>query len=101
MTLVIVSLLDKKGRLYKNPFFVPNTDVAVRSLRGAVNATEQSDLTQYPEDFALYHLGTFDDETGLITPLAAPLHIMDALQLKRLNPVDAVFPNLNLHKDIR
>lgn len=83
MITVIVSLFDKKSRVYKNPFFVANTEVAVRSLGGAVNAKEPSDLTQFPEDFSLHQIGTFDDETGVITPIGAPVHICNAIQLQK------------------
>jgi hypothetical protein len=46
--------------------FVPSVGVAIRSFSDEVNRKDpENQLHNHPDDFDLYELGEFDDNTGL------------------------------------
>lgn len=61
----VVAIRDSKLNAFDRPFFAPTTAVAVRSFGDEVNRPE-SPMNKHLEDFSLWHLGTYDDETGRI-----------------------------------
>lgn len=67
------ALFDSKARAYRPPFFVAHMDVALRSIRAAVNDPKH-ELSQFAEDFFVHHLGTFDDELGRIEARHTPFN---------------------------
>lgn len=67
MKIEIYSIKDAKVGVYQSPFYAQNHAVAVRTLKSAVNDDTKTNLTLYPEDFQLFHVGTFDDVTGELT----------------------------------
>jgi len=65
MILTIVSIFDQATQAYSRPVFVQSTGVAIRSFSDEVNRNEpNNEMIRHPADFALFHLGTFDDATG-------------------------------------
>jgi len=80
MEINIYSVLDKKAKVYNNPQFLINDAVAERTFRTVVNDKE-SLVSKYPEDYALYRIGTFDPATGILTPEAYPVPIKDGLHM--------------------
>lgn len=89
-------MLDKKARAYAQPFFVTHTDLAVRTFKQAAN-TPGHQVNAHAEDFSLFYLGTYDDETAYFNLTATPTPLVEALQLKQtlLTPVTPVVdPNL-------
>lgn len=90
MKLVVMSVYDKKAQAFKTPFYVQNVEMATRALTGAVNSQEPSDLTLYPEDFAMYHIATYDDELGKFVCPAQPIFIAEAMQFKKPVSVKAL-----------
>jgi len=81
MTHKIYSIRDQKAEYFTQPFFKKTHGEAERDFHQLVN-DEKSQLNKFPEDFDLYHLGTYDDETGKMTPLDTPQHITKAVQQK-------------------
>lgn len=67
----VYAVFDIKSSVFANPFICVNDQVAIRNFNYAAQ-DENSDLFRYPNDFLLYHLGTYDDATGIIDPLAIP-----------------------------
>lgn len=59
------AVLDSKAGIYGNPFISLNTETAIRDFTYATTDPE-TQISRYPEDFALYLLGSFNDETGEI-----------------------------------
>jgi len=59
----VYSIFDKKAAIYSPPFYAPHDGIAMRNVSMAARNME-SQLGQYPSDFALYRLGKFDDQTG-------------------------------------
>jgi hypothetical protein len=60
------SIYDKASGTYANPIFAPTKGVAIRSFTDEANNT-QSMLNKHPEDYFLYYMGEFDQETGTFT----------------------------------
>jgi hypothetical protein len=66
MKLNICSVKDRAADAFGRPMFVPSTGVAIRSFSDEINrANDDNQLYNHPDDFDLYDLGTFDDNTGL------------------------------------
>jgi hypothetical protein len=79
MIKVVCSVFDVKAVAYSNPFYSVNTAVAVRDFSHAVS-DPNSGLFNNPEDFSLYQVATFDDESGLISPLVPPVFLSSAVK---------------------
>lgn len=74
MRIEIVAIYDSASQMFGRPFFVQVTGMAVRSFGDEVKrADAQNDLYKHPEDFSLYHLGTFDDSIGSFVLPSAPV----------------------------
>lgn len=78
MELKIYSIRDSKGEIYKSPFYKTTHGEAERDFHTIVN-NKDTLVAQYPEDFDLYHIGTFDDNNGKIRSLDTPEHIIKAV----------------------
>lgn len=82
MSKVIVSLKDTATQVYGTPFVVVSPAQAVRSLRDEVNAKDStSDIRRHPDDFELYELASYDEESGIVSPLPTPSLICRAKDL--------------------
>lgn len=71
MNLEICCIYDVKARAYLPPVFVTHIDVFMRSVRTAANTASHL-IGQCPEDFHMFHLGTWSDDQGLFKLLGAP-----------------------------
>lgn len=60
----VFSVLDAKIGSFMQPWFSATVDSARRAFFDACQDSA-SLLGRHPQDFTLYHLGSFDDETGL------------------------------------
>lgn len=79
MPQVVVSVKDRAMDAYARPFFVPTTQMALRSFADEVNRqAEDNPMNKHPKDYELYQLGTFDDETGRFENLEQPQRIARA-----------------------
>ena len=81
MTKKMFSIRDAKGEIYHPPFFKITNGEAERDFTTTVG-DEKSMLNKYPEDFDLYYIGEFDDQTGKIESLETPLHMLKAVDTK-------------------
>lgn len=75
------TIKDQKAQVYNTPFFQKSPGEAERSLKSLTN-DNQSLISKYPEDFDLYLIGEYDDQTGMMTSLDTPQHIVKAINLK-------------------
>lgn len=78
------SIYDRKALLYTAPFYQVNDSAAIRALVDAVS-DPSSAYGRHPEDYVLYYVGWFDDNSGLFTTEAL-VHVIDAnacVQLQR------------------
>lgn len=74
------SIRDSKSEVYNTPFFQQSNAEAIRSFDKLVK-DQSSMVAQYPDDYDLYLIGDYDDQTGTIQGLDTPLHIQKAVHL--------------------
>ena len=73
----IYTIRDSKGEIYHTPFFQNTHGEAERSFRTAVN-DPQTSIYKYPEDYSLWYMGEYDDNTGLFKT-KPPEHMIQAI----------------------
>ena len=66
MKLQMFSIYDIVSKLYARPFFDVNEATAKRNLRAAIR-DPKSGLAENVNDYRLYHIGEFDDQSGTFT----------------------------------
>lgn len=66
----LFSIYDLAAQQYIDPFPAPTTEFAIRGFREACTNPEHQ-FCKFPEDYALYHIGTFDPALGIIEPCEA------------------------------
>jgi len=86
MQLEIVSVYDVKADTYATPVFVPSQLVAQRSFSDVVNHKD-SPINKHPEDYRLFMLGFFDDESGEVEKYQKPVLICTANEVFRIQPI--------------
>jgi len=79
----LYSILDKKAGVYGKPFESTNDNTAARMLHSAAN-DPQIQISMYPEDFDLFHLGAYDADTGRLITLDVPKFICGAASFKKI-----------------
>ena len=77
MKLKIYSIYDMAARNYNRPFYQHTKGEAVRSFTDLANDGE-SMISKHPQDYFLFELGTFEDESGAITTHDAPVKCISA-----------------------
>ncbi|AXH74195.1 MAG: nonstructural protein [Microviridae sp.] len=60
---------------------------AERNFRAVVNDPKSGHLHNHPEQFTLFYVGDYDDETGVPTPRNAPEAILSGAQAKETENV--------------
>lgn len=63
MDWTVFSICDGKAGSWLPPFFARSEGSAIRSLMNALSDVN-SDFSKYPEDYTLYRIGTFNDDSG-------------------------------------
>lgn len=62
----LYSILDLKAKAYSPPFTERTSGLAIRGFTALAN-DQNTTICKYPTDFQLYHIGTYDEETGITT----------------------------------
>jgi hypothetical protein len=89
MKMILVSIYDKAVETYSKPITMRARGEAIRTLQDEIANQQQSPIAQHPEDYALFELGTFDDNTGEIEQHASPINLANAHELVTLrNNID-------------
>jgi len=73
----LFAMLDVKANFYMQPFPEKSTISALRGFDVAVNNSE-SIFSRFPDDFCLMEIGTFDQESGLLSAYDAPQNLGSA-----------------------
>lgn len=76
MKLVIVTIQDKKAEEFGLIYAAKNIATAERDFASACK--ENPNFNKYPEDYALYAIGNYNQETAQITPWDKPRLICEA-----------------------
>lgn len=82
MILKIFTVRDAKANAFLPPWCIANRAMAIREFETAVN-DPKSNLGKYPEDYALYECGAFDDNVGQIEVAEPRFVIQGASLVKR------------------
>ena len=84
MQIQVFSIRDGKSCVFGMPFFRVNKGVAMRDFSDLVNDVQTS-IHKHPDDFKLYSLGEFDDNSGEFVSLPQPeflAHGSDFINIK-------------------
>lgn len=65
--MIICAVRDRAVDAFGQPFFVRHEMEAMRSFGDEINRSG-SNFSVHPDDYDLYRLGTYDDQTGNILP---------------------------------
>lgn len=74
---MVFAVYDEKARSYGGPIIHPEIGVAIRSFTAAIK-NPQSFLNQFPEDYSLYSIGTYDETSGKLVSYPEPQFIIRA-----------------------
>lgn len=81
MKLKVMACYDSKAGCYSTPFYTQTVNVALRAFADAANIPDHA-MNKHPEDYTLFLLGEFDDETGIHTP-CEPKLLQNATNYKK------------------
>lgn len=77
----LMSVYDTKARAFLTPWFSQNLQVAARSFSEVVNNPVHI-IFRNAEDFNLYHLGSWDDNTAQVEMHKQPVNLGSAVNFK-------------------
>jgi len=84
MILKIVAMRDRAADVFAAPNFVASIGGAIRSFADEVNRKAEGNvLNAHPEDFDLFELGEYDDQSASFMLLDNPRQIAIGKDLKR------------------
>lgn len=97
------AFFDSKAAFFSNPYFDQREASAVRAFSDAVNdcSNPNNMLNKHPEDYSLFYLGEFDNETGAID-IVRPTNLVTASAVRTLgsNLPPELLDSIN-HKDVK
>lgn len=83
----VYALFDRKLRQYQPQLVLERNDYGVqRGMADGIKASRESMLSMHPDDFDLYQVGVFDDESGVISPVVPPRMVVNLLELVAVTP---------------
>lgn len=85
MILRAYSIRDQKSEIFNSPFFKNTHGEAERDFRTLVN-DDKSTVNKFPEDFDLYYVGDYDNNTGVFAPQSTPQIVIKAVQVLEQKP---------------
>lgn len=77
----VFSVYDSKAEMYLKPMHLNTTAEALRAFQDAVNNQETS-MYHHPEDYTLFHLGEWDNSTGVYKNNQTPVSLGVAVEFK-------------------
>lgn len=84
MLLQVVVVRDSAVDAFGQPSFVVSIGGATRGFSDEVNrSAENNQFNKHPDDFELYHLGTYDDQGATFDLLEKPRLIARGKDLKK------------------
>lgn len=74
----VLAVRDSAMDAFSRPFFAPTVAMAMRSFAEEVNRAE-SEMFKHPADYELFHLATFDEDSGKFDNLPSPRSVVRAV----------------------
>lgn len=78
----IFTVYDSKLEAYMQPFFMSSKGQAIRAFTDTVN-DPSTQFNKHPEDFTLFEIGEYDDQSGKVQNLPTPNALGLALEYKK------------------
>lgn len=78
MRLEVYSIRDSKMAAFFQPFYTMNEQTAIRSINQCICDGDHP-FSQDPQDYDLFYIGSFEDQTGKFELLDAPKHVTSLL----------------------
>lgn len=87
----VFSVFDSKTSLFGRPFTEQKEESAIRGFSDAVNddSNPNNMWNKHPEDFSLFLIGEFNDETGALSP-SLPVSLVTASALVAVNSKNGI-----------
>lgn len=79
----ICAIRDAKAEYWMEPLYFQAVGQALRAFEDAINK-DGTELNAHPEDYTMFHLGTFDETTGEITTLEQPYQLEVGVNVVRV-----------------
>lgn len=83
MIIKIYALRDDKAQSFLTPMFFKNDAMAMRAIAQLCNDSRNGFIFTNPEDYLLYTLGEYDDQTGVLT--SDIHHIIKVIDLRKVS----------------
>lgn len=80
---LVFAVFDSKGKYFKSPFMMRSKGEAIRAFSDIANDKEH-EICKHASDFTLFHLGSFDFETGKYTNEITPVSLGVAIEFKEV-----------------
>jgi len=77
----VFAVYDSKAEQYMQPFFFVTRGQAMRAFLDALS-DDKHEFNKHAEDYTLFELGEYDQDTGYMEPLKAIVSMGNALALK-------------------
>lgn len=79
----LFSVRDSKSEAYLPPLNFRSRGEAIRAFSASANDVNHN-FNRYAEDFFMFEIGEFDDETGFISVHAQPIALGSAVDFKNI-----------------
>lgn len=89
MRLKMYSVRDTKAEIYHAPWYKNTHGEAEREFQ-TIADDPKSTIYKHPEDYDLYFVGEYDDQTGKIEACVTPQHIQKASHVQTKTGLNAV-----------
>lgn len=83
MKQVVMAMFDKAAGFYGQPFFTKSRSLGVRAFTDAINSSGEEPFAKHPDDFELYYLGEYDDQSASFSQPQFPELVCRGLDVKR------------------
>ena len=77
----IFSVYDSKAEYYQKPFLSEHIGDVLRTFKDVAN-DETNPIGKHPEDYVLFLIGEFDQQTGALVPSETKVSLGHALDFK-------------------
>lgn len=83
----IYSVFDKKGIFHVNQFFAQSDAEAVRIFSRLANDS-RSDVAMFPDEFALYCVGEFNSDNGIVSGIIPIKFVVEAMSVLKVEKTE-------------
>lgn len=84
MKSMVFSIFDTKAGIYASPFFMLNQAMAMRGFADMAKSPD-ANVSKHPEDYVLYKIGEYDDETAELKATLPPENLGHASMFANVN----------------